>query len=112
MIVRPEDRDVLLPAADDHPVIIRHHARGSIDPSAELLPDGLNIRQFDEIRLYLGRGLATGFVVGVDKVGSDTANLIEDVIATRKRDRDHQNHGRVPDHQTEGGQKGTNLVCP
>ena len=76
----------------------------------ELLPDGLDIGELDEIGFHLGGGLAAGFIVGIDEIRSDAADLVENIVAAGERDGDDQDDGRIPDDQTEGGQQRPNLV--
>ena len=53
VFVRADDLDVLLAAADQHPVELGHHAGGGHDALAKLLPHGLDVGELDEVGLHL-----------------------------------------------------------
>ena len=90
---------------DDELTVIRHHGGGGDDLSSQGIADGLYIGEIDEIRLYLGVVLATGFIVGPNQVRAYAADLIENQVSAGERNRDNEDDRGVSDNQAEPGEK-------
>jgi hypothetical protein len=75
----------------DQLTVVRHHRGGRDDLSAHRIPDRLHIRQIDEVGLNFRVILSGGFIVGPNQIRADSADLIENQVAARERNRDNQN---------------------
>ncbi len=112
VLVHAVDLDVFLPALHTHLREYVHDAGGRDDPTAKLLPHGLDIGDLHEIRVHLGVVGVAGFVLRENQVRTHRPDLVQDELARGGRDGDHQNYGRVADHQAERCQDCSDLVRP
>ena len=111
VLVGADDLDVFLPAPDDHAVELRHHAGGRHDARPSCSRTASTSASLTKSASTSAPVLAGGLVIGVDHVGADAADLLQDVVPAGQRDGHHQDHGGVADDHAQRRQQGANLVC-